>query len=198
MTARSARRVTVEFAAAGPADAASGRPAPDAEDRSAPTGVRNGRARWPAPTSLGLCSLGAAVAGYLTYAHFTAAAVLACPDTGVINCAKVTTSSYSEVLGIPVAVAGLAFFIAMGAFCTPAAWRSRRPWLRAGRVGAATAGVAMVVWLVYVELFRLNAICLYCSAVHVLTFLLFATVLAATATTSDVAGGADPETAEEG
>lgn len=83
-----------------------------------------GMPRWPARVSMVLCGLGAAVAGYLTYAHFTTAAVLACPERGIINCAKVTTSPYSSIAGVPVAVAGLAFFVVMGALSTPRAWRS--------------------------------------------------------------------------
>src|SRR5580700_568709 len=43
--------------------------------------------------ALSLCGLGVSV--YLTVAHYTAPAVLACPDTGVINCEKVTTSPES-------------------------------------------------------------------------------------------------------
>jgi uncharacterized membrane protein len=38
-----------------------------------------------------------------------------------------------------------------------------------------------VCYLVYVELIVLRAICLYCTAVHVVTFLLLAAVLAADA-----------------
>lgn len=34
-----------------------------------------------------------------------------------------------------------------------------------------------MLYLVYVELFRVDAICLWCTAVHVLTFLLFVVTL---------------------
>jgi uncharacterized membrane protein len=43
-----------------------------------------------------------------------------------------------------------------------------------------------VLYLVYVELFRIGAICLWCTAVHVLAVCLFGVVLAARA-----AGGRD-------
>jgi hypothetical protein len=49
---------------------------------------------------------------------------------------------------------------------------------------AATSGVALVMWLVYVELFRLDAICLYCTAVHVITVLLFITIALGTVATA--------------
>jgi uncharacterized membrane protein len=38
------------------------------------------------------------------------------------------------------------------------------------------AGVGMVLYLVYAELFILDAICLWCTAVHVLALALFAVV----------------------
>jgi uncharacterized membrane protein len=42
-------------------------------------------------------------------------------------------------------------------------------------------GIGFVLYLVYTELFTLNAICLWCTSVHVLTFLLFALVVAGAA-----------------
>jgi uncharacterized membrane protein len=137
--------------------------------------------RWPAIISGLLCLAGIAVAAYLTYAHYTTAKVLACSDKGLVDCAKVTTSLYSRIFGIPVADAGLAFFIVMAALCSPWAWRSTSRALRALRVLGALSGVGMAIWLVYVELFRLDAICLYCTLIHVITVLLFVTVAFGTA-----------------
>ena len=37
--------------------------------------------------------------------------------------------------------------------------------------------MAFVLWLVYAELFLIGAICLFCTAVHALTFILFALVI---------------------
>ena len=45
-----------------------------------------------------------------------------------------------------------------------------------------TFGIVFVLYLVYTELFTLNAICLYCTAVHIITFLLFALIMFSTAT----------------
>jgi len=138
---------------------------------------------WSAAVSGLLCLAGTAVAAYLTYAHYTTAKVLACSDKGLVNCAKVTTSSYSRIFGLPVSDTGLAYFVAMAALCSPWAWRSTKRLLRGLRMAAASSGVALVVWLIYVELFRLNAICLYCTTVHVITVLLFITVAIGTAST---------------
>ncbi len=129
--------------------------------------------------SLLLCVLGLGVSAYLTYAHYTDVSALACPDTGTVNCAKVTTSSESKLIGIPVAVLGLAYFAAFVALCTPWAWRSPRRELSGARIAAAVGGVLMVVWLIYAELFRIDAICLWCTVVHAVTIALFAVVLVA-------------------
>lgn len=143
--------------------------------------------RWVPTTSLVLCVLGLLDSAYLTYEHFTSSATLACSDTGAINCLKVTTSSYATIAGVPVAVLGLVFFVVMTALCLPAAWRSPSPGVHRARLGASVVGLLMVFYLVYVELFRLDAICLWCTFVHVLTFALFGVVAVATALATEEA-----------
>ena len=142
--------------------------------------------RWLAPLALLIVVLGIADATYLTIAHYTTPVVLSCPDTGIINCAKVTTSVYSSILGIPVALLGLIFFVGMLPFQLPVAWRSANPWVRGLRLAGATTGIVMVLWLLYVELYKLNAICLYCTAAHILTVALFMVVALGTALTTDI------------
>jgi uncharacterized membrane protein len=137
--------------------------------------------RWVLITSLALATAGLLVAAYLTIEHFTASTTLACPETGVVNCQKVTTSEQSRIFGIPVAPLGLAFFLPMLIACLPRAWRDKRPAVRYGRLALATLGVVFVLYLLYAELFILDAICLWCTAVHALTIALFAVVAFATA-----------------
>lgn len=138
----------------------------------------------PAPRPARLAAFLSALAGlgvstYLTWVHYTEPTALSCPDTGVVNCAKVTTSSQSEIFGVvPVAVTGLVFFVVMAALTSPPGWRSTATWLRATRLGGAVAGVGMVLYLVFVEAWQLRAICLWCTAVHLLTFALFVAVVA--------------------
>lgn len=139
--------------------------------------------RWPALVTSTVCIAGMCVAGYLTYAHYTTAKALACSDKGLIDCTKVTTSSYSRIFHVPVSDMGLGYFLAMAALCSPWAWRSTSRILRAVRVIGAGVGVGLVVWLVYAELFRLDAICLYCTIVHGITVLLFITIGFGTAAT---------------
>ena len=124
-----------------------------------------------------LCLAGLGVSLYLTIAHYNAKVILACPETGIVNCAKVTQSPQSAILGVPVALLGLLYFVAIGPLHLPAAWRSESGLVRRARVGAAVAGILMVLYLIYTELFTLDALCLWCTAVHLCALGLLVTVL---------------------
>ena len=128
-------------------------------------------------TALIVSLLGLADAAYLTYEHFTQGASFACPENATVNCVKVTTSPESHLLGIPVAVLGLAFFLFMAAVNSRWGWRA--PWqaVHWARLGSVVVGIVFVLYLIWAELFRINAICLYCTGVHVLTFILFALIV---------------------
>lgn len=138
--------------------------------------------RWPALVGTIASALGLAVAGYLTFEHFTGSSSLACADNGAVNCLKVTTSSYSAVAGVPVAVLGLVFFAVMLVLQLPPMWRRPERAVRTGRLAWASIGLCTVLYLLYAELFAIDAICLWCTAVHVLTLLVFSTTLFATLT----------------
>lgn len=138
--------------------------------------------RWLAPVATVVAVLGLGMSTYLTLTHYAAGSVpLACPATGGINCAKVTTSPQSMIFGIPVALYGAIWFLLMVAANVGPAWRSQRWWIVLGRLGLAVAGIGFVIYLIYAELFLINAICLECTSVHVLTFILFVLVLGGTA-----------------
>lgn len=132
---------------------------------------------WLAPTALVWCVLGLAVAAYLTYEHFTGGTTLACPEGATVNCAKVTSSQWSSIVGIPVAPLGLVFFAVMLALCLPSVLRRASQTLDLVRLGFCFVGLLTAIYLVWAELFQIHAICLWCTAVHVLTFLLFVTLL---------------------
>jgi uncharacterized membrane protein len=130
---------------------------------------------WVRWTSLVLSLAGLGVSIYLTIAHYTTTSILACSSKGFIDCAKVTTSSQSMVFGVfPVAVLGLAFYVFMVAVNSPWGWRMRIPLVWWARIGSVVAGIGFVLYLVYVEVIQLNNLCLWCTSVHVITFLLFA------------------------
>ena len=144
--------------------------------------VGGGMPRWPGVVGTAASSAGLAVAGYLTYEHFTSSSTLACSDNGAINCLKVTTSSYAGVAGVPVAVLGIVFFVVMLVLQLPPMWRRPEPIVRVGRVAWAVVGLCSALYLLYAELFAIDAICLWCTAVHVLTLVVFGVTVFATAT----------------
>jgi uncharacterized membrane protein len=161
-------------------------PAATAGNRLAPS--------WLQWLTFALAIAGLGVSSYLTYTHFTDAKILGCAENSTINCLKVTTSPQSYVFGIPVALLGLLFYVALVPILSPWAWQMTRrlpfispvawqkarralPWVR---LGSLLVGIGFVLYLVYAELYEIDAICLYCTSVHIITFLLFAlTVFAA-------------------
>ena len=161
---------------------------PVAPPPSGPVGriTRPFRTIGPVPLAtfvLSLYALGASV--YLTIAHFDTHVTLACSDKGLVNCAEVTTSSQSMVFGIiPVAVIGLAYYVFMAALNSPWLWRLQQTGsdqvakiLRYTRLGAIVAGMGFVLYLVFAELIQIGAICLWCTSVHVATFLIFTLIV---------------------
>ena len=130
--------------------------------------------RWAIYVSWFLSILGLGLATYLTIGHFTSKTFLACPETGIINCAKVTTSAQSYFMGIPVAVLGLVNFVVLTVLNSPWMWRVKNYWVHVARFVLVLGSMAFVLWLLYAELLIINNICLYCTGVHIVTFALFA------------------------
>lgn len=109
---------------------------------------------------------GVGVSIYLTVLHYVGV-VPACPVTGPINCDAVLSSPYAVIAGtsVPTSAAGILWFAISAAL-----------WLRrVGRlqVGWSAVGLLAVLYLVFIEIVRLGAICLWCTAAHLLVLLLF-------------------------
>ncbi len=128
-------------------------------------------ARWAELVTFTLSLVGLGLSGYLTITHFAPQA-LVCTDSGLINCAKVTSSPQSVVFGVPVAILGLANYSLMAALNSPWGWRSGWRFLHVTRFALSVFAMGFVLWLVYAELLVIGNICLYCTAVHVTTFAL--------------------------
>jgi uncharacterized membrane protein len=134
--------------------------------------------RWQPIATLLLSLFGLGVSIYLTIAHFSPHA-LVCVKNATFNCEKVTTSPQSEIFGIPVAMLGLFFFVPMLALCLPVAWRSADRRIHLARLILSIVGVGTILYLIIAELFIIKAICLWCSSVHLTTFILFVIVVTA-------------------
>ncbi|HEV3266718.1 MAG TPA: vitamin K epoxide reductase family protein [Acidimicrobiales bacterium] len=136
--------------------------------------------RWQPIVTMVLSLLGLGVSIYLTITHFDTHIALSCPaGGGLINCEKVTTSPQSYVFGIPVAVLGLAYFVPMLGLSLPWAWRSADRRIHLVRLALVVVGVGMAIYLVIAELLIIKNICLWCTSVHVISFILFVIVVTA-------------------
>ena len=132
---------------------------------------------WFQLTTWVLAIGGLGVSTYLTITHFDSSVPLVCSDKGFVNCGLVTSSPQSYVFGIPVAVLGLAFYVFMVVAASPWAWRSKYPAVAWVRLASVAVGIVFVLYLVYTELFTLKAICLWCTSVHSITFVLFVLIV---------------------
>jgi uncharacterized membrane protein len=162
-----------------------------AEPAPAPA-AEPGPPAWMRWATFALAILGLGVSVYLTYAHYTESVLAGCSESaGLVNCGKVTTSPQSVVFGIPVAVLGLAFYLFAVAIMSPYAWRSGRREIALARVLSLVVGIGFVLYLVYAELFQIGSICLYCTSVHVITFILFVLTMLSAAVWGLKPGGGD-------
>jgi uncharacterized membrane protein len=103
----------------------------------------------------GLAVAGLGIASYLTYARYSGSPI-SCATGG---CETVQQSSYSEVIGIPVAVLGLAGYAAiLGTvlLSSPAA--------AAAGATLSAAGTAFAAYLLYAQLVVIEAVCVWCLA----------------------------------
>jgi uncharacterized membrane protein len=99
--------------------------------------------------------LGVAIAGYLTYVHYSGLQPF-CAGSGH-GCERVQSSVYAQLAGIPVALLGLAGYVAIvAAVLAP----GELP--RLISAGLAVSGFGFSVYLTYLELNVVDAICQWC------------------------------------
>ena len=113
---------------------------------------------------------GGATGGYLTYLRW-ADRPAAC--YGIGECGSVQTSSYSEVAGVPVALLGLLYFIAVSALAVARLKlpRGELAWAPPAALSLALAATGFAAYLAYVEVSVLDALCAWCMVMAALTAL---------------------------
>ena len=118
------------------------------------------------PAVLVASAAGLAVAAYLTFVHFSAAQ-LVCTVGGAINCERVLGSGYAVIAGtgVPTSALGIVWFAVAGALALARRRRAQAVW--------SIAGLLTVVYLVFIEIVQLGAICIWCTAAHVLVLVIF-------------------------
>ncbi len=110
--------------------------------------------------------LGLAISAYLTWVHYAGIEPVC---TGISDCERVQTSSYAELVGIPVALLGVLGYAALLV--------SLRGPVELTALLAYVA-VAFSAYLTWAELFRIDAICQWCvvSALASLAIAVLATL----------------------
>jgi uncharacterized membrane protein len=114
----------------------------------------------------------------LTIVHYAQGQVaLVCASGGLINCEQVTSSAESMVGPLPVATLGIVWFgVLLGLLASRLTSLFLLAWT--------AIGIAFVFYLIYAELFLVGAICLWCTAVHVVVLGLFLLAVAQTSADS--------------
>jgi uncharacterized membrane protein len=116
----------------------------------------------------GLALLGLAISIYLTYVHYAGIEPVC---SSISNCERVQTSDYAELVGIPVAVLGIAGYAAI-----------LLSLLARVDVTALLSYLALAfsAYLTWAEVFKIDAICQWCvgSAIITLAIAVLATLRA--------------------
>jgi uncharacterized membrane protein len=99
---------------------------------------------------------GIAVAAYLSWAHYADSAVVCVAGGG---CETVQESDYAAIAGVPVAVLGL---IAYAVILALIAWDAPAARLSAAMI--ALMGLLFSAYLLVLQLFVIDAICVWCVA----------------------------------
>jgi len=120
--------------------------------------LQNPVSKWILAAFLAVSFLGFLDATYLSIEHFRGVIP---PCAFLSGCEKVTTSEYSVVLGVPVALGGsiyyLAIFVLMVLFT-----QTRRVKLLKFVFLLSALGFLASLAFIYIQLFVIQAICIYC------------------------------------
>jgi uncharacterized membrane protein len=103
-----------------------------------------------------VAAAGMAVAAYLTWSHFGDGSVV-CPVGG--GCETVQESEYAEVVGVPVALLGLGAYLVVLVLVV---WDT--PYARLAAAVLALIGLVFSGYLLVMQLFVIEAVCVWCLA----------------------------------
>ena len=125
--------------------------------------------------AVAIAALGTAISAYLVWVHYSGSLALC---IGVGGCEAVQTSRFSMIGEMPVALVGFGGFLSIlaVAIARVVTWRAE---LDLALFGLSLAATLYVLYLSWVEVFVLGAICPWCVAVAVCAVATFA--IAATA-----------------
>lgn len=106
-----------------------------------------------------LSALGTAFMGYLTYLHFKPSGSSFCNFGHGFSCDLVNKSVYAEIMGVPISIIGLAYFLGVAFLVI------RKPIAESMRVIQLFTAFSIIfsLHLTYIEVFVLGSVCLFCE-----------------------------------
>src|SRR3989344_8801805 len=128
--------------------------------------------RNPVYTKITLSSIGILDSIYLTYEHYSKGGVI-CPAFSIIDCGKVIRGPYSEIFGIPLALFGFLFYFS---FFLSVLLIKKYKGLRLLKyyvLLSSSFAFLFSLYLVYLQLFVIMAICIYCMLSALTSTLIF-------------------------
>lgn len=137
---------------------------------SASSTTQEGRS-WIPGIVLLLSILGAGIAAYLTYTHFDESALVC----AVGDCGTVQTSKYATIGPAPIAILGLGMYIALALLAFSRMRGGLGVSFRQATVTSwaiTLAGFAYALYLTYLEIWVIKAICQWCVASAIVTGLI--------------------------
>lgn len=111
-----------------------------------------------------IAGIGAYVMGYLTRLHFTEAGSSVCDISEKLSCGIVNKSAYAEVIGIPVSILGLIFFLSIPYLLYAKPFK--KPWRLV--LLASVFSLVFGLYLSWIEQAVIYSICLFCESSKVL------------------------------
>ncbi len=103
---------------------------------------------------------------FLTWEHYTLSSI-GCPISPWINCLAVTTSKYSEIFGIPLALLGSIYYLFMFLFLS-----RKQKMFNHFMLITSSFGVLFSLYLIYIQAFAIGLFCLYCLASALISFII--------------------------
>ena len=115
---------------------------------------------------------GVGLATYLAMYKLGMIGTLSC---SIGQCETVNLSKWATLWGVPVAVWGVGFYVLL--FAVALAGTTDRfvdaPWVSHALLGLTSWGVLFSGWLTYLELFVINAVCMFCVISAILVTVIF-------------------------
>jgi uncharacterized membrane protein len=113
--------------------------------------------------------IGLGIAGYLSVVELAGGVPVCGPIKG---CEEVARSEYSRIGGVPVAVFGVGLSLVLLSLAI-AWWKTDLYGLLLGHYGLSLAGVIFEIYFMYLQVFVIHAVCIWCTSYGVSLILRF-------------------------